>query len=267
VGGTGVAGEGRLLPDGRSDNILIGGAGDDILFGSPGYDMVNGGIGDDVIHVAGERDWGTCGPGEDTLITPHGFIARRVDSCEHHVVVTVSPSAAEFVLATSHPGLLVGGLARARRASLGYTELRVTGTMRDDDLIGTDADEFFYASWGADRVRALGGADHVEGAAQDDWIDGGDGNDMLFGRTGDDVILGGSGDDRLEGGRGHDRLSGEDGADRLNGGIDPDVLDAGAGDDVVVAVGGGRDVIDCGPGADHVFRDRRDRVRNCEHSN
>lgn len=34
--------------------------------------------------------------------------------------------------------------------------------------------------------------------------------------------------------------------------------------DTIRAVGGGRDIIDCGPGRDHVEKDSKHRVRNCE---
>ncbi len=101
----------------------------------------------------------------------------------------------------------------------------VTGTARDDHLVGTAAPEL---------LRGLDG---------NDTIDAGDGSDCLRGGNGDDVLLGGSGNDLLNGDAGTDRV------------------DAGAGDDEVYARDGAAETIDCGPGNDPRDR-RRDRHRH-----
>jgi Ca2+-binding RTX toxin-like protein len=59
-------------------------------------------------------------------------------------------------------------------------------------------------------------------------------------------------------------VRGGDGADTITGGPAIDTIDAGEGADVVDVRGGGADTVDCGPGFDRVYKDRADRVANCE---
>jgi VCBS repeat-containing protein len=82
----------------------------------------------------------------------------------------------------------------------------VSGTRRDDDLVGTA---------GPDVIAGLGGSDRIRG------------------RGGDDLLCGGTGADRLSGDRGQDRLFGDRGDDRLNGGADLDRCRGGKGRDTV----------------------------------
>jgi acetyl esterase/lipase len=76
----------------------------------------------------------------------------------------------------------------------------VTGTERDDRLVGTGDD---------DVICGLGGDDRLHGGAGDDVLIGGAGDDRLHGGAGDDVLDGGEGRDRAVGGPGGDRCDAE----------------------------------------------------------
>jgi Ca2+-binding RTX toxin-like protein len=103
----------------------------------------------------------------------------------------------------------------------------ITGTDRDEPLIGTGY---------ADTIKARGGGDEVRGLG---------GSDQLYGNGGRDKVVGGYGEDKLYGGNGNDRLRSQD---------------------IFSQTGAYRDVVDCGPGKDLAAVDFRDRVNrdNCE---
>ena len=98
----------------------------------------------------------------------------------------------------------------------------ITGTGRDDRLIGTP---------GNDLILGLAGRDFIDGRGGNDCLVGGPGSDTTLGGDGDDIISGGDGDDSLDGQRGDDTLTGGDGRDLLVGGEGTDHLDGGRGDD------------------------------------
>ena len=108
--------------------------------------------------------------------------------------------------------------------------------------LGTDADDFIFASsrWstirtgdGDDTVFANGGRDTVYAGAGDDIIYGGRRQDTLYGEDGNDMLDGGKGRDKLFGGAGADTLSGGNGRDILYGGAGDDILDGGRGNDTL----------------------------------
>jgi len=103
----------------------------------------------------------------------------------------------------------------------------ITGTDRDETLIGTAY---------ADAIKARGGGDEVRGLG---------GPDQLYGNGGRDRLVGGYGEDKLYGGNGNDRLRSQD---------------------IFSQTGAYKDVVDCGPGKDLAAVDFRDRVNrdNCE---
>ncbi len=72
----------------------------------------------------------------------------------------------------------------------------VRGSVRPDNLYGTDAGDRLY------------------GYAGEDWLIAGGGDDRLYGGAADDLLLGGSGADSLNGQAGGDRMVGEAGDDR-----------------------------------------------------
>jgi len=96
----------------------------------------------------------------------------------------------------------------------------ISGTNKDDELIGTTGDDTILSGNG------------------DDTVDGGDGNDSLVGGNGEDTLFGGAGDDLLDGGNGSDTLDGGDGDDTLLGGNGDDTLDGGEGSDLLYAGNG-----------------------------
>ena len=104
------------------------------------------------------------------------------------------------------------------------SDIIITGTKNDDELIGNDNNNV---------ISGKGGNDRINGCI---------GNDQIGGNAGDDIISGGQGDDNISGGAGADYLYGSDGNDILNG---------NAGDDVFFG-GAGNDVFNCGPGKDTV---------------
>ena len=103
----------------------------------------------------------------------------------------------------------------------------ITGTDRDETLIGT-----VYA----DAIKARGSGDEIRGLG---------GPDQLYGNGGRDRLVGGYGEDKLYGGNGKDRLRSQD---------------------IFSQSGAYKDVVDCGPGKDFAAVDFRDRVNrdNCE---
>ena len=127
----------------------------------------------------------------------------------------------------------------------------LTGSGRNDTLIGSAGRDAIDGGRGNDRL--FGGArnDTLTGGAGRDWLDGGSGNDRLMGGRHNDILIGGTGRDRLDGGVGNDRLIGGEGADRMTGG-------AGADTFVFVSArhlstGTARDVItDFHPGQDKI---------------
>ncbi len=103
---------------------------------------------------------------------------------------------------------------------------KVTGTIRDDLVVG-----------------AAGGA-YMSTVGGDDTIIGGAGNDRAYGGSGRDVLSGGGGNDSLNGGSGDDTL---------NGGANADTLIGGDGGDTFVASGGRNIVRDFDHGDDDSF--------------
>lgn len=94
----------------------------------------------------------------------------------------------------------------------------VTGTARNDVIVG---------STGADTIRGSGGDDTICGLSGNDNLTGGGNLDTLLGGAGDDTMNGGSGNDTERGEAGNDRFtqgSVADGADALDGGTGSDTL-------------------------------------------
>ncbi|MDF2234685.1 calcium-binding protein [Albimonas sp. CAU 1670] len=89
----------------------------------------------------------------------------------------------------------------------------VTGTTRDDLLLGFDKDDEIRGAAGNDSIAAGAGDDLVLGGAGRDRIDAGAGTDQVEG--GDDAIFGEGGADRIAGGFGADDLTGGGGRDRF----------------------------------------------------
>lgn len=100
----------------------------------------------------------------------------------------------------------------------------ITGTARNDRLIGTSGRDVIRCGGGNDIVIAGGGNDFIDCGAGNDRVNGGSGHDEIRGGSGNDTLSGGTGNDELNGGLGRDILRGNGGRDRLNGGPGRDIL-------------------------------------------
>jgi serralysin len=145
-----------------------------------------------------------------------------------------------------------------RRFSQGRMFLEIWPRLGDDHVDGRTLSAR-YRMWvltdaGDDRITLGRGADFANGAFDDDVVSGGAGNDWVRTGVGRNRVSGGAGDDEVAGGDGPDRISGGPGRDRLFGGPGGDVL---RGDADADTLGGG-------PGRDTAYRDRGDRVFDCE---
>ncbi|WGV24299.1 calcium-binding protein [Halotia branconii] len=123
------------------------------------------------------------------------------------------------------------------------TELQITGTEKNEILVGTRYADTLNGAAGNDILIGKAGNDDLNGGEGRDWLFGDAGNDTLRGdpfvdlsfqsdnpykddydyleklyRQGQDTLLGGSGNDFLEGGAGNDTLIGGMGDDILWGG-------------------------------------------------
>lgn len=148
----------------------------------------------------------------------------------------------------------LGGDGQARGAQ---ERLRCTisGTLRNDRLVGTNGRDVICGFSGCDTILARSGNDVVYGGFGADTIYLGDGDDVAFGAADADTISGQAGRDRIDGGGGGDTVEAGTGANWLS---------LGSGDDVVLASNGSRDVITGGSGFDRARVDSRDRTVGVE---
>jgi Ca2+-binding RTX toxin-like protein len=136
----------------------------------------------------------------------------------------------------------------------------IHGTDGDDFLIGTPRNDVIDAGAGNDIVYGREGNDAIYGGAGDDRIVGGAGDDTLFGGAGNDTLFGGAGNDTLFGEAGNDILYGEDGNDLILGGDGDDFASGGQGNDTILGGAGndtlqgddGNDTIEGEDGNDHI---------------
>ena len=71
---------------------------------------------------------------------------------------------------------------------------------KDDNAVGTNANDYLYGGAGKDFIHGNGGKDFITGDSGDDRLFGGAGDDFIWGGQGRDKLYGGSGDDWLFGG-------------------------------------------------------------------
>lgn len=122
----------------------------------------------------------------------------------------------------------------------------------DDNLKGTNGNDYIFSSTGNDTINSYNGNDFLNGGAHNDVLYGGGGDDLLLGGTGNDTLNGGNGIDYLEGNSGDDTLLGGAGNDRLDGGDENDTLKGNDGNDVLFG-GEGYDTLYGGTGADTFY--------------
>ncbi|CAA9504748.1 MAG: hypothetical protein AVDCRST_MAG17-1582 [uncultured Solirubrobacterales bacterium] len=107
----------------------------------------------------------------------------------------------------------------SRGGSNGRPACTITGTSRNDVLVGTRGADVICAGAGNDVVRADHGDDTVHGGAGNDTLRGNDGVDRLFGEADRDAVNssdGVRGNDSADGGAGRDVCNGDEGDGRAN---------------------------------------------------
>ncbi|MEO0644847.1 MAG: G8 domain-containing protein [Cyanobacteria bacterium J06650_10] len=109
----------------------------------------------------------------------------------------------------------------------GSSLINLSGTRKDDVLIGNSQNQKINGNSGNDKIRAGGG---------NDFVKAGKGNDIVDGDGGKDRLLGGAGDDTIRGGLEDDQILGDGGNDKLFGGVGNDIVDGKKGNDVVSGV-------------------------------
>ncbi|MEM1169299.1 MAG: DUF6851 domain-containing protein [Cyanobacteria bacterium P01_H01_bin.35] len=105
------------------------------------------------------------------------------------------------------------------------TPNKIMGTRRDDELIGTDVNDYIHSGPGNDTIEGLDGNDLIHSGKGDDIINAGGGRDIIGADRGDDIITGGTGADMFDfrSDYGNDIITDfEDGIDliRLRGGLE-----------------------------------------------
>ena len=121
----------------------------------------------------------------------------------------------------------------------------ITGTKKNDTLLGSPDDDTLYG---------LEGDDYIQGGDGFDTLNGGDGNDTLskYLSAGNGIFVGGAGNDKIWGGEGNDQMDGGDDDDTLQGDAGNDALQGGAGKDELFGEAG-NDTLDGGTGADQMY--------------
>lgn len=123
-----------------------------------------------------------------------------------------------------------------------WTEKPLETGKGNDNVTGTNNDDWIRAGDNADIVWGMGGNDRLYGEIGNDNLYGGLGNDSLYGGNGNDQLFGDDGNDSLSGGKGNDTLYGQAGADRVNGESGDDIIVGDVGNDTLYG-GSGNDTI------------------------
>jgi len=229
----GLGGDDELYGGTGSGDDLFGGSGDDTLEGGTGYNYFVGGAGDDQFEG----------------VTPTG-------NSGNEAAYTDSPTGIDVDLGE---GTAADGFGTTD--TLTNVE-RVRGSLFDDTIVGSDANNVFRPLGGDDNVDGGGGTNeirydrdarfedggsgvivdldagtatdgfgdtdtlsniqNVRGSAFYDQITGDAGDNVLRGLSGDDDLYGGGGNDTLDGGTGYSYLQGGSGDDQIIGGDGPD---------------------------------------------
>ncbi len=271
------AGDMLLGQDG--DDLLFGGGGADILFDGGGSDTLYGGAGADIFVLAADGATDVIADfqlGIDKIDLSawgriHALDALTITATANGAMVTYGDEVLEIRSANGQP-ILPGQFRLTDFVGLwhappsGPPDTAITGTAQSDLLYGTDGDDWFILTPGADTIyggagfdmidlsrattgqvlnlqspnqnRGLGagqsyhGIEAVSGSRYSDTLTGNAGNNLLYGAEGNDRLFGGAGNDTLRGGAGNDTLYGGAGADSLDGGAGRDRIsyrDAPAG--------------------------------------
>ena len=133
----------------------------------------------------------------------------------------------------------------------------------NNEIVGTDGNDFLKGTDEDDVIRALAGEDKVLGKKGNDLIEGNEGKDTLLAGDGQDTVFGGEAQDKIFGNQGDDLLSGDAGNDNIVGGLGNDLIIGGTGNDRLRG-GFGRDtfIFGLGDGKDSIvdFQLTRDQI-------
>ncbi len=266
---TGTSG-GDMILGGDAAEVILGGAGPDILADGAGTDTLSGGAGADLFVLAkdGEADviadfqLGTDRIDLSALGTIHSLAALTITTTATGARITYGDEVLDIIAAN---GLPIPASAFRLTDFIGLwhapppapdTSGYLSGTVNSDLVQGTDANETFFYTTGADTILGGGGFDMLDfinanaavtldlqrttqsrgpaAGQQYQSIEG------AYGSRFGDMMTGDSAANRLDGMEGNDRLYGVAGNDSLYGGLGNDTLDGGAGADILDG-GAGRD--------------------------
>ncbi len=239
-----------VLVGDSGDDTLNGDEGDDELYGSEGADYLDGGAGDDTLYGGVGNDVLIGGVGADGLSGEEGRDTYKYSDAGGHVVIsdTSGVDTLEFAEGATPTGYSAdasgsvvtflfdsGGSVRFNRHEVELVRF-ASGTMHSI--------EGWEAGIGETSAGFIGDDDLI-GTERNDYLDGDAGNDRLSGSGGDDRLFGGFGNDVISGGTGYDELAGGQGDDSY-------LFELGGGQDVIFnyvpassshAGGGAQDVI------------------------
>lgn len=252
IGDSGEAAGDDILHGEDGHDHLWGFGGDDELHGGAGHDRLDGGDGADLLVGGAGNDRIQGGAGDDTVVGLEG--SDRIDGGAGFDTLDLSGITASGAL-----GFYVN-TAMADGTFYNYSTAERGSINGIEKILGTSANDLFFA--GASD-------DWFDGGAGDDWFDGGAGGDYVWGGTGidtasyasassgvtaalqsfnsngtgdakDDVILqverllGSSFDDTLTGDRQNNEIRGGAGDDVIDGATGSDTMNGGRGADTFV---------------------------------
>jgi hypothetical protein len=163
TGMVGGSGDDRLEA-GPNGSLLLGGGGSDMLLGSPRPDGVRGGDGDDQLIAGDGDDYLVGGGGADVLSGGGGLDEVAYDG-----------PASLYLSIGDGPNDGIAGEGDDIQAGVES----LTGSDRDDVLIGDDGPNRLIAYGGHDVLRGMGGADRLTGWNDGDELDAGAGPDIV----------------------------------------------------------------------------------------
>lgn len=254
-----------------------GTSGDDDLSGESGDDNINAGNGNDDVSLSGGNDTIDGGQGNDAL-TFFGSISDFELQQTADGIRLMSTSGLEGTATVKNVERFYS-ISDDRTWSFAQMVGRIS-TTGNDNMIGTDYDDDFFADAGDDTLKGFAGNDILNGGdgvdqaifasnSTDYVIDSYDGSQVVVDMIGNEganqlyniesihfeggnVTISTSDITSIVGTVSDDSLTGSSGRDAIRGLTGNDVISAGGGDDVIFSTANGN-IIDGGSGSDVVF--------------